>query len=37
MIDNLIAKREKDLEVYIKQKKDRQAAEIRAAERIKAT
>ncbi|CAJ0601336.1 unnamed protein product [Cylicocyclus nassatus] len=36
MIDNLVAKREKDLEVYIKQKKDRQAAEARAAEKIRA-
>ncbi|KAK6750561.1 hypothetical protein RB195_002497 [Necator americanus] len=36
IIDNLIAKREKDLEMYIKQKKDRQAAEARAAEKIKA-
>ncbi|KAK6061353.1 hypothetical protein COOONC_00981 [Cooperia oncophora] len=34
MIDNFVAQREKDLEVYIKQKKDRQAAEARAAKKI---
>uniref|UniRef100_A0A7I4YX34 Cytoplasmic dynein 2 light intermediate chain 1 n=1 Tax=Haemonchus contortus TaxID=6289 RepID=A0A7I4YX34_HAECO len=33
-IDNLVAQREKDLEVYIKQKKDRQAAEARAAQKL---
>ncbi|WKY09323.1 hypothetical protein Q1695_002018 [Nippostrongylus brasiliensis] len=34
LIDNLIAQREKDLDMYIRQKKDRQAAEARAAEKI---
>ncbi|KAK6017571.1 hypothetical protein OSTOST_16904, partial [Ostertagia ostertagi] len=33
-IDNLVAQREKDLEVYIKQRKDRQAAEARAAQKV---
>ncbi|KHJ95589.1 hypothetical protein OESDEN_04467 [Oesophagostomum dentatum] len=36
LIDNLVANREKDLEIYIKQKKDRLAAEARAAEKIRA-
>lgn len=34
LIDSLVAQREKDLEIYIKQRKDRQAAELRAAEKI---
>ncbi|KAK5982883.1 Cytoplasmic dynein 2 light intermediate chain 1 [Trichostrongylus colubriformis] len=33
MIDNTVAQREKDLEIYIKQRKDRQAAETRAAQK----